>query len=382
MTPWNSSDRGSIYKARAEAVYPLLDPGSVSLVISDGPYGVGIGPEWDKMKPRDLPEWYAPHIEAWGKVCAPSASVYLWGTDEGEGYLRAPMRAAGWTFRGSITWDKGIAAMAGKIDTAAMRMWFPLTEACGVYQREAWAPATCAGSEIAYAAGRDDRNTARVFLLSEWREAGLRNGEADKAMGTNGMAGHYFGKSQWSLPTWEAYSALHKYAREHGRPRMTHRPYLVLSSVWEGEPPHDGEYLRASYDHLRAEYDHLRAEYEASRPAFTHPVGVGNVWRHGSVAGVDRLRGPDGLALHPCQKPLAFYDRIIRASSRPGELVLEPFGGTCRAAVACERLPRAEARRYVCVEPDEDGRGYLDAILPQLRFSPEDCHDGGQVGLF
>ena len=370
---FNASDRGTIHRARAEEVYPLIEPGSVSLVISDGPYGMHKA-AWDRMKPSDLPEWYGPHIEAWGALCAPSASVYVWGTDEGEGYLRAPMRAAGWTFRGSVVWDKGIGFMAGKCDVNGCRSWYDLTERCALYQREEWAPSTCAGSEIAYAAGADDRNTARVFLSAEWSAAGLRNGHADTALGTNGMAGHYFGKSQWSLPTWDAFQNLHAYAQTHGTPRD--RPYLVLPAHW----PEGG--LRASYDHLRAEYDHLRAEYEASRPAFAHPIGVGNVWTHGQVTGRERLRSEAGDALHPCQKPLTFYDRIIRASSRPGELVLEPFGGTCRAAIACERLPESEARRYVCVEPDQDGRDYLGAVVASLTTQPEKTGTDSQPSLW
>ena len=108
----------------------------------------------------------------------------------------------------------------------------------------------------------------------------------------------------------------------------------------------------------------------------------GNVWRcavSGSASLTsERIRtgrrvaskaGSDGTrpeSAHPCQKPVTFYDRIIRASSRPGDLVLEPFGGTLRAAVACETMPADEARRYVCIEPDEDGRGYVPAALADL----------------
>ena len=33
--------------------------------------------------------------------------------------------------------------------------------------------------------------------------------------------------------------------------------------------------------------------------------------------------------LHPCQKPLLFAERMIRASSRPGERILVPFGVPC-----------------------------------------------------
>jgi len=41
------------------------------------------------------------------------------------------------------------------------------------------------------------------------------------------------------------------------------------------------------------------------------------------------------------QKPLALLDRIITASSRPGDVVLDPFGGSGTTAVAAEALGRS-----------------------------------------
>ena len=43
---------------------------------------------------------------------------------------------------------------------------------------------------------------------------------------------------------------------------------------------------------------------------------------------------------YPTQKPLALLDRIIRASSNEGDVVLDPFCGCATAAVAAERLGR------------------------------------------
>ena len=46
---------------------------------------------------------------------------------------------------------------------------------------------------------------------------------------------------------------------------------------------------------------------------------------------------------YPTQKPLALYERIIKASSNEGDVVLDPFAGcatTCVASVASERLGR------------------------------------------
>ena len=43
---------------------------------------------------------------------------------------------------------------------------------------------------------------------------------------------------------------------------------------------------------------------------------------------------------YPTQKPLALYDRIIRASSNVGDIVLDPFAGCATTPVAAERLGR------------------------------------------
>ena len=43
---------------------------------------------------------------------------------------------------------------------------------------------------------------------------------------------------------------------------------------------------------------------------------------------------------YPTQKPLALYERIIKASSDPGDVVLDPFAGCATTPVAAERLGR------------------------------------------
>ena len=43
---------------------------------------------------------------------------------------------------------------------------------------------------------------------------------------------------------------------------------------------------------------------------------------------------------YPTQKPLALLDRIIRASSNPGDMILDPFCGCATACVAADRLDR------------------------------------------
>jgi site-specific DNA-methyltransferase (adenine-specific) len=51
---------------------------------------------------------------------------------------------------------------------------------------------------------------------------------------------------------------------------------------------------------------------------------------------------------HPTQKPAALLDRIIRAGSSPGELVLDPFNGSGTTGVAA----LASGRRYIGIDVD------------------------------
>jgi DNA modification methylase len=107
------------------------------------------------------------------------------------------------------------------------------------------------------------------------------------------------------------------------------------------------------------------------------PVGIGNVWTHPLVPVTSRLICSDG-SYHPTEKPLLFADRIIRASSRPGDRILSVFSGTCREAVANHRLQPEEARHVTSIEMN---RLYLDAVRGcfELDTTPK---NPTQQGLF
>ena len=383
--------RGEIHRARAEDVYPLLEPGSVALVISDGPYAMGKA-DWDRMRVDDLPDWYAPHVEAWGRVCAASATVYLWGTAEGWARLDPVMRAAGWEFCVLVTWAKTNPPSMKGVEMC--RSWPDVTEVCGMYRREALSAPGGPAQLVAYAAGASPGNTIRQWLHAERARSGMTGDELEAAVNEAGGKGnmicrHSFTESQWAMPTFEQWTALHQAWNRRGDPAG--RPYLQRAErgrVWDLALRADYEALRADYEALRADYEALRADYEALRVPFALPAGLSNIWTAPLVAGPERLKSDNGdNTRHACQKPIAFSRRIVLASSRPGDLVLEPFGGTCRVAVAVEGLPPAEARRYVCVEPDEDGRDYLPAVLADLHSRGVDAgadvaRTVAQVGLF
>ena len=53
---------------------------------------------------------------------------------------------------------------------------------------------------------------------------------------------------------------------------------------------------------------------------------------------------------YPTQKPLALLERIILASSNPGDVVLDPFCGSGTALVAAARL----GRRWIGIDANPD----------------------------
>jgi hypothetical protein len=55
---------------------------------------------------------------------------------------------------------------------------------------------------------KDNSEKLRDYLVEGLRKANKRPCDVDKFLGTNGMACHYFGKSQWEFPTREVYEKL------------------------------------------------------------------------------------------------------------------------------------------------------------------------------
>jgi len=335
------------------------------MVWSDGRYGMGktAADGWDGGGVDGLADWYAPHVEAWGRVCAPSATLYVWNTAEGLKRLDPMIRSFGWTWRVDLTWLK--TNPPSQKGQEALTCWADFTEVCGVYQRNAWDLNGGPAQMIGHAAGADEGNWIRHWLAEEWDATGLPRAAVDEAQGTATMGRrHYFARSQWLLPTWDNYQKMAAYAAEHGTPRE--RPHLVHPSVW---PAGD----------LRASYDHLRAEYEDARCYFNAPTGeTGNVWTAPMVPPTRRLRTADGET-HECEKPIAFASRAILASSRVGDTILDPFAGTNRIAVACRRLPEEERRRAIGIEMDQR---WLAAVRPSLIADHAHTANPRQPSLF
>ena len=67
---------------------------------------------------------------------------------------------------------------------------------------------------------------------------------------------------------------------------------------------------------------------------------LGSVWKIQVCNGPERLRDANGDKLHPTQKPEELLQRVILASSRPGDVILDPFLGSGTTAAVARRLHR------------------------------------------
>lgn len=98
--------------------------------------------------------------------------------------------------------------------------------------------------------------------------------------------------------------------------------------------------------------------YEAMKAA-NDDVQMRSDWLFPICSGGERLKGADGKKAHPTQKPEALLARILMASSKPGDIVLDPFFGSGTTGAVAKRL----GRHFVGVEREQD---YIDAASARI----------------
>ncbi|MEH3091068.1 MAG: site-specific DNA-methyltransferase [Agrobacterium cavarae] len=98
--------------------------------------------------------------------------------------------------------------------------------------------------------------------------------------------------------------------------------------------------------------------YEALK-ASNDDVQMRSDWLFPICSGSERLKGDDGKKIHPTQKPEALLARIIMASTKPGDVVLDPFFGSGTTGAVAKRL----GRHFVGIEREQD---YIDAASARI----------------
>ncbi len=277
-----------------------------TVIISDGAYGV-LGFEGDTSDHTGMPQWYEPHVAAWSKFATPQTTLWFWNSEIGWAAVHPVLEKYGWRYQNANIWNKTVAHIAGNVNTKKIRRFPVVSEICVQYVFEA----------------RVNDLPLKVWLLREWKRTGLPVRKANEACGVADAAvrkyldqGHL-----WYFPPPEMFEKLQQYANLHGDP--VGRPYYSF----DGKVPATGE------------------TWVKMRSKFFCPHGVTNVWERNPVNGGERLKAPNGKAVHLNQKPLDLMAMIIEASSEPGDVVWEPFGGLFTASLAARNTNR---RSFAC----------------------------------
>jgi len=91
-------------------------------------------------------------------------------------------------------------------------------------------------------------------------------------------------------------------------------------------------------------------------------------WLFPICSGPERLKDDGGRKAHPTQKPEALLQRILLATTNPGDVVLDPFFGTGTTGAVAKRL----GRQFIGIERDPDyAKAATERIAKVAAFPPD-----------
>lgn len=308
---------------------------SPTVIMSDGAYGV-LGFEGDTSDHLGLPEWYEPHIAEWSSKATPQTSLWFWNSEIGWAAVHPILEKYGWRYVNANIWDKGLGHIAGNVNTAKIRRFPVVTEICVQYTFEA----------------RIHDLPLKNWLLREWKRSGLALRRANDACGVADAAVRKYldQGSLWYFPPPEKFEMLAIYANKHGKEEG--KPYFSC----DGISPMTG------------------AEWQGLRYKFFCPHGQTNVWTRSALRDEERVKAPNGKALHLNQKPLDLMKQIILATSDPDDVVWEPFGGLFSGSLAATQHGRKAYSAEIDSTYFQHGvRRFTSPVSPHLdpRYSNE-----------
>jgi len=311
----------TIHNADVLHLYEEWEPPVV--IVSDGAYGIS-GFPGDPPTAEEVASWYEPHIKKWSEKATPLTTLWFWNREIGWANVHPLLDKYGWEYISCNVWDKGIAHIAGDSNVNVLRRFPQVTEVCVHYIKRA---------EFKV---KDRVARMQEWLRLEWERTELPQSKANEACGVkNAATRKYLTKDHlWYFPPPKRFGKLVEYANRYGNPNG--RPYFFI----DGKKPFTEQ------------------EWAKMRPKFYCELGVTNVWGHPPLHDEERLKedGRAGKAIHLNQKPLQLIELTIKASSDKKDVIWEPFGGLCTAAIASHKLGRS------CYSAEIDEKIYEIAV--------------------
>jgi modification methylase len=103
--------------------------------------------------------------------------------------------------------------------------------------------------------------------------------------------------------------------------------------------------------------------YEAMK-SLNDDLQMRSDWVIPLCTGSERLKNEQGQKAHPTQKPEALLYRVILSSTKPGDLIVDPFFGTGTTGAVAKKL----GRRWIGIDREKD---YVDIARQRLAATPD-----------
>jgi modification methylase len=107
--------------------------------------------------------------------------------------------------------------------------------------------------------------------------------------------------------------------------------------------------------------------YEAMK-ALNDDLQMRSDWTLPICAGNERIKDANGQKAHSTQKPESLLHRVIVSSTRPGDVVLDPFFGSGTTGAVAKRL----GRRFIGLERDKDYARIARARIAAVVAAPDE----------
>lgn len=292
----------------------------IDLVICDPPYNINKA-EWDRI-PNYI-EWLGKIILELQRVLKDNGSFYLFHND-----MSTIAKIMNWiesntkfVFKQMIVWNKKFKGaknecyLQGYNEVEGLRNYQKMAEYILYYTFQ---------DETELISIADDLNCfkdIKDYFRAEKKKSGLSNKQISiifsdfinkKGCLDRSVTEHYFGSKEWRFPTKEIYEN-------------------VLQKTG---------YFNKPYSELRQQYEELRQQYESMRYTFNNQKTHHSVWNYELIS--NKKNG------HITEKPIQLIENIIKYSSNPNQIILDPFVGSGTTAIAAMNL----GRKFIGIEKD------------------------------
>ena len=348
---------------RAESFIDTLPDGCVSLMTLDFPYYGVKDDAWDNAWPTHeaFIAWMGEVLAKCRRVLAPNGSIYVFASPRMAWLAEGAVRRQ-FVMVNAITWHKQEHTSALRYGAESFRGYVEKSERVLFAEQLNSDPIADEASGFSSQCEAAKRAVFGDYLRSEMGRAGVTAKDIialfpSKSGGPTGCV------SNWLLglncPTSEQWES-------------------VRRRLGQGFLRREHEDLRREYEAIKREYESLRCVREALRRPFTVSAEVthADVWTYATV---NTYPGR-----HPCEKPEDMARDMVRASSRPGDLVADFFCGSGAFLAAAV----AEGRRAIGCDMDphwaEQASRRCDAVKASGRIprtAPKPKNDR-QIDLF